>query len=110
MLLEFAFNFNLRHYNKDGSDAGPGGAKKEDDDKERAEMRVQIQGALQKRYADQLSNVTYAASEGDVETVKTLMHRGQGLTLVHPHRKRFLRDKGCLGGILWRGWRGGLGV
>ena len=67
-LRNFAFNFNLRRCNKDGSDAGPGGAKKEDDDKERAEMRVQIQSALQKRYADQLSNVTYAASEAGAYT------------------------------------------
>jgi ankyrin repeat protein len=61
--------------NKDGTNALHLRSK-EDDDPERAQMREQIQGALLKRYADSLSNVTYAASEGDVDTVHALLKRG----------------------------------
>lgn len=61
--------------NKDGTNAMHLRGK-DDDDTEKAEMREQIQGALLKRYADALSNVTYAASEGDVDTVRALLHRG----------------------------------
>jgi hypothetical protein len=62
LLSTFAFNFNLRRYNEDGINAVLV-HKKDDDDPERSQMREQIQGALQKTYADSLSNVTYAASE-----------------------------------------------
>ena len=65
----------MRRYTPDGINAALQQTK-DDDDPERTQMREQIQGALQKRYADSLSNVTYAASEGDVETVKTLLHGG----------------------------------
>ena len=61
--------------NKDGTNVNLVQSK-EDDDPERVEMREQIQSALLKRYADSLSNITYAASEGDVDTVRSLLHRG----------------------------------
>jgi ankyrin repeat protein len=40
------------------------------------ELKVAIQMALTKRNSDALSGMTYAASEGDVETVKHLLQRG----------------------------------
>ena len=61
--------------NKDGTSALHLSSK-EDDDPERALMREQIQAALSKRYADSLSNVTYAAIEGDVATVLSLIQHG----------------------------------
>ena len=48
----------------------------EEEDEEFAALRAQIRGALLKRNADTLAAVTYAASEGDVDAVRTLLKRG----------------------------------
>lgn len=62
---------------KDGSDMG--NLKFTGDeaaDAELTEIRGMIQTALLKRNAETLASVTYAASEGDLDAVRTLLKRG----------------------------------
>ena len=70
----FAYNCALRPW----CTAAPKGAhgETEEEDEDWVELRHQVQAALAKRQADSLSLITYAASEGDVETVRDLLHRG----------------------------------
>ncbi|XRB09682.1 potassium channel skor [Pycnococcus provasolii] len=48
----------------------------DEDDEEHSYLRSYIQQALQRRNNEALSAMTFAASEGDVETVQSLIHQG----------------------------------
>lgn len=68
----------LAHFELDklGNDMARRGANTEEGDDDFLELKEAIKMALTKRNGDALSGMTYAASEGDVETVKHLLQRG----------------------------------
>ncbi|GMH33513.1 hypothetical protein BSKO_01347 [Bryopsis sp. KO-2023] len=62
-------------FDKNGNEMGRKKAIDDEDDSYK-ELHQAIQAAIQKRNADALSTITYAASNGDVDTVRNLLARG----------------------------------